>query len=204
MTFTNSELTVMEALHVVSKDVFHKDGGIDLYTTNLKGVSFSRALQFLFKKRGIADNPLDVLKEMVARKWVVNENGLYYQGYIPGRMNTLCSCGRCSRYINRTKGKTLGTSVDGRVSAVLAEVFSGKDLNWAQNGLIYKAEHNVEEDETRKVKSKKSKQKKVKTSKRLARVWNETSGDVLKKEQHKRQRLLGIIEMATFDLMEME
>lgn len=195
-SFTVAEVAVLEALHAMEK-IVKKMSGVDLYTTYNGGISFVRAIQFLFKDRNIAADYKDVLHGLEKMQWIYQNNGLYYSG-------KLCSCGRCNKYVHRA-GKKLGTSKDGRVSAALAEVFSGKKLNWTDNETaVYKAEHNITEPQTRKVRSKKSKQAKLKTAKVVAKVWNETNGNTLKKEFNKRQRLLKILEQATLTLMEME
>jgi hypothetical protein len=157
-------------------EVVVKFNGKGLYEP-YQGTSIMQMLQFLFKYYGWTTNPLDVVKELEKNKYLVCTESKWY-------FTSLCTCGRCNRWINRKQEVRRLESTAGRKLQVVRQIISGKDLNFTDKGELLPLKGDAAEDKDWRlyVKSKQSKKSKPKTNQRAARVWNETTFRITRKD----------------------
>jgi hypothetical protein len=188
--FTTAEIAVLEALHKFTTTVFKKRL-IGMHETLNNGVTLATAIKFLFKKRGIEENPTVVVDGLLKYQHIVFVVDAMYPNGRYG-LNTLCTCGRHNKYTRREKSapRVLGKSAEGKVYGYVREIFSGKDLNWSEE--VYVADP-VTEPKERKVRSKQSKLMKGATNKYAAKAWTQANGSFLAKEKAEQETIKRVL-----------
>lgn len=148
----------------------------NLYET-YQGTSMIALMKSVFKHYGWTVDPIDVMKELEKKQFLVNRNGLWF-------FTQICPCGRCNRWVNRQQEVRKLESTAGKKLQVVRQIISGKDLNFTDRGepIVLKGESAEDKEWRRHVKTKQSKKTKPKTHTRAAKVWNETTFRITRKD----------------------
>lgn len=140
-----------------------------LYESYL-GHTMHSMLQRVYKHYGWSDDPLDVIKELESKQFIVNHFGTL-------QFTSLCPCGRCCKYVPRTL----------QVEKIVNK--EATQLNWVREVVLsgelvaMKGKKDVELPEKRKVNKKLSKTQKPKIKLKVVTIENVVQYRLQKKEE---------------------